>query len=335
MAPKAKTKVSKSDQSKKTKNAEDLTFGLKNKNKSKKVQQYVNNVQQQVKGENVKGGTEAAFAKSQADKNAKKAAAKQAALLASLTKGKDNTKTKVVDVPEGPTVEEMKMEQKIDLYVDPRGPAEVDMVCRDFLKACEDEKYGWFWECPSAMPGKPCAYRHALDEGYILKKDRPKPEDEDYETSVTEKVQAELDKLDKSGGTPVTEESFKVWKEKVQKEREIELKALLEEEAKKKKSRSDKKADGEKVEQSAISGKDLFSINPELFIDDAKAQKVDDYNEDEAYLDEMRAEEEQLMAEHAELKRKMLEEAEEAFDEGAFAEEDLEDLDDLELDDLE
>lgn len=33
----------------------------------------------------------------------------------------------------------------------------------------ENNKYGWFWECPN---GETCIYRHALPPGYVLKKDK-------------------------------------------------------------------------------------------------------------------------------------------------------------------
>lgn len=44
-------------------------------------------------------------------------------------------------------------------------------ICKFFLDAVEKSKYGWFWECPN---GEKCIYRHALPQGYILKKDKKK-----------------------------------------------------------------------------------------------------------------------------------------------------------------
>lgn len=37
------------------------------------------------------------------------------------------------------------------------------IVCKFFLDAIEEEKYGWFWVCPNG--GKACKYRHALPPG--------------------------------------------------------------------------------------------------------------------------------------------------------------------------
>lgn len=36
--------------------------------------------------------------------------------------------------------------------------------------AVEKRTYGWFWECPNG--GDKCQYRHALPEGYVLKRDK-------------------------------------------------------------------------------------------------------------------------------------------------------------------
>ena len=41
-------------------------------------------------------------------------------------------------------------------------------ICKYFLEAVENSKYGWFWTCPKG--GDQCNYRHALPKGYVLKK---------------------------------------------------------------------------------------------------------------------------------------------------------------------
>lgn len=48
-------------------------------------------------------------------------------------------------------------------------------ICKFFLDAVEKSKYGWFWECPN---GERCIYRHALPNGYILKKDKKKMDEQ-------------------------------------------------------------------------------------------------------------------------------------------------------------
>jgi len=41
-----------------------------------------------------------------------------------------------------------------------------DKVCKYFIEAIEDGKYGWFWICPNG--GDKCKYKHALPPGYVL-----------------------------------------------------------------------------------------------------------------------------------------------------------------------
>ena len=40
-----------------------------------------------------------------------------------------------------------------------------DKVCKYFIEAIEDGKYGWFWVCPNG--GDKCMYKHALPAGYV------------------------------------------------------------------------------------------------------------------------------------------------------------------------
>lgn len=40
-----------------------------------------------------------------------------------------------------------------------------DKVCKFFIQAIEDGKYGWFWICPNG--GDKCMYKHALPPGYV------------------------------------------------------------------------------------------------------------------------------------------------------------------------
>lgn len=40
-----------------------------------------------------------------------------------------------------------------------------DKVCKYFVSAVEDGKYGWFWTCPNG--GDKCMYKHSLPPGYV------------------------------------------------------------------------------------------------------------------------------------------------------------------------
>ena len=47
-----------------------------------------------------------------------------------------------------------------------------DKVCKYFIEAVENGKYGWFWICPNG--GDKCMYRHSLPEGFVLKTNEQK-----------------------------------------------------------------------------------------------------------------------------------------------------------------
>ena len=49
-------------------------------------------------------------------------------------------------------------------------------MCKFFLRAIEDAKYGWFWECPNGGTG--CMYRHALPPGFVFKTKKKSDDDE-------------------------------------------------------------------------------------------------------------------------------------------------------------
>lgn len=62
-------------------------------------------------------------------------------------------------------------------------------VCKHFLDAIENSKYGWFWVCPGG--GDNCMYRHALPPGFVLKKDKKK-EEKAEEISLEELIENEV-----------------------------------------------------------------------------------------------------------------------------------------------
>lgn len=62
-------------------------------------------------------------------------------------------------------------------------------VCKFFLDAIENNKYGWFWVCPGG--GDVCMYRHALPAGFVLKKDKKK-EERGEEISLEDLIEREV-----------------------------------------------------------------------------------------------------------------------------------------------
>ncbi|KAI0719382.1 hypothetical protein C8T65DRAFT_636526 [Cerioporus squamosus] len=149
-----------------------------------------------------------------------------------------------------------------------------DIVCKFFIQAIETEKYGWFWECPN---GESCHYRHALPPGFVLKSQKKALEDAEKANAISleEFLEVERHKLGPNL-TPVTPETFAKWK------RTRMDKKLAEEEALRK-AKDDKHAAGK---NSGMSGRDLFTYNPEWFEDD------DEPEEDEWDLAKYRKEQE-------------------------------------------
>ncbi|KAI8839946.1 hypothetical protein BC829DRAFT_403525 [Chytridium lagenaria] len=300
----------KAQEAKKKTVVEDKTFGLKNKNKSSKVGKYVQQVQQQA---SLIGSTKErkdAEDRKKALANKKAEEEKRKAELAELFKpiaqqqkvpfdralqllqSRAMSKGTKCKFSHDPNIE--RKTSKIDVYTDKReeerkakeavgdvvkrkqgqnNPTEI--VCKYFLEAIENAKYGWFWECPNG--GTQCKYRHALPAGYVLKKKETEQERRDREANEKENEITFEDFLDterhKLGPnlTPITDESFAKWK----KERKARL---AEEEAKRAKEKADafKKFKAGVKSGMAFSGKELFDFNPEL---------ANNYDDDDGAMD--------------------------------------------------
>lgn len=104
-----------------------------------------------------------------------------------------------------------------------------DKVCKFFIQAVEDGKYGWFWTCPNG--GDKCMYRHNLPPGFVLKTKEQRAAEkalmdksplntltlEDFLESERHKLTGTL--------TPVTPESFAKWKKERLDKRQAEEEA--------------------------------------------------------------------------------------------------------------
>lgn len=165
-------------------------------------------------------------------------------------------------------------ETKLKEVIDKKHAAEktnaTTIICKYFLEAVEKSLYGWFWECSN---GSKCIYRHALPPGYVLKKDKKK-EDKEDKISLEELIETERAGLG-SATTKVTLESFLSWKKRKVEEKK---QALLEEERKKLK-------DFKSGKQFGISGREMFSFNPDLVHDNSM-------EDDEATFDFIREKDE-------------------------------------------
>lgn len=250
----------------KAKAAEDKTFGLRNKNKSKKVQAHIDQVKSGVDGGLAK--KKEADAKRRAEeKKASEEAKKEAAALFGVVQQKVpfgvDPKSILCEFfkkglcNKGPKckfshdVNVGRKDAKKDLYTDARAEKEedtmdnwdeeklrsvilskhgnpkttTDIVCKYFIDAVENGKYGWFWVCPNG--GNECKYRHSLPPGFVLKTKEQKrlekiASDSAPKITLEEFIDLERGRLDRSSFTPITLETFAVWKKKVQAKREDE-----------------------------------------------------------------------------------------------------------------
>jgi len=149
-----------------------------------------------------------------------------------------------------------------------------DIICKEFLDAVENNKYGWFWECP--VGGKNCKYKHALPPNFVLKKDRKKAEKETEGITIEDLIEKERAQLDSSKCTKVTLQSFVAWKKKKLREA-----ALAE-----KKDQAKKKKELKAGTTGGMSGRDMFMLDPSIL-----NQHVDDDDDGEEF-DLIREEEE-------------------------------------------
>ena len=231
---KAQEKESKkAAQKKKEKMLEDKTFGLKNKNKSAKVQQYVQSQEKSI----MNAGTDARSRHLDAQKK------EQAKARKALKKAKE--------------AEQAALFGEALMAVSKKGPkfsgkaGKVESKGRDADDG-EDKKGGQSraMKLMYQMDAKEMEDRLKEDPNYV-----PTLEDE-----VEAQRQKKLKELQASGkkGTPVTEETFKAWQDKKRKRKEAANKKLVEQEMKKKKG-------GKGL--SVLSGRELYNYKRDLFKD--------------------------------------------------------------------
>ncbi|XP_043641862.1 zinc finger CCCH domain-containing protein 15 homolog [Drosophila teissieri] len=289
----------KTEQKKKEKVIEDKTFGLKNK-KGNKQQKFIQQVQKQVQSGGQHPRQDGDKRKEEKDK--KLAEQREMALIfkpvqtQKVEKGTDPKSVVCAFFKQGTCTKgdkckfshDLSLENKVEkrsIYVDMRDEDDpmtnwddaklkevvekkssgekqrptTDIICKFFLEAVEKSKYGWFWECPN---GGKCIYRHALPAGYVLKRDKKK-EEKPTEISLVDLIEKERAALGPNQ-TRVTLESFLAWKKRKIAEKKAKLAA--EEER--------KKSDFSKGKQFGISGREMFSFNPDL-VDDGPMEEGD------------------------------------------------------------
>ncbi|KAG6332764.1 hypothetical protein ID866_6320 [Astraeus odoratus] len=138
-----------------------------------------------------------------------------------------------------------------------------DIVCKFFIEAIETKKFGWFWECPN---GEKCQYRHALPPGFVLKSEKKAAEEAAKANviSLEDFIETERHKLG-ANLTPVTPETFAVWKKTRMDKKLAETEAL-------RKAKEQQHAAGKNT---GMSGRDLFQFNPEWFEEEEEEEDWD------------------------------------------------------------
>ncbi|XP_006011535.1 zinc finger CCCH domain-containing protein 15 [Latimeria chalumnae] len=134
------------------------------------------------------------------------------------------------------------------------------IVCKYFLDAIENNKYGWFWVCPGG--GDNCMYRHALPPGFVLKKDKKK-EEKDEEISLEDLIEKERAALGPNV-TRITLETFLAWKKRKRQEKIEKAEQEMEK----------RKADFKAGKSLGVSGREVFEFRPELV--DADDEEADE-----------------------------------------------------------
>ncbi|CAN8024720.1 unnamed protein product [Ixodes persulcatus] len=291
----------KTEMKKKEKVIEDKTFGLKNK-KGAKTQKFIQQVEKQVKFGNqpakkveavpVKKKTEAEDLNSlfRPVQKVEKGADPKSVLCAFFKQGtcgkgdkckfshditierKAEKRDIYTDVRDSDTMENWDEAKLAEVVEQKHGEAErrmpkTDIICKHFLDALEQNKYGWFWECPSG--GQKCHYRHAVPPGFVLKKnkknaDEVKPEDT---LTIEDLIETERAKLG-SNLARITLESFLAWK-----------KAKIQERQATEQKERDRKRDEFKAGRNmGLSGRDMFTFRPELADDDQNEEDEEAYD---------------------------------------------------------
>lgn len=279
---------------KKDKIVEDKTFGLKNK-KGAKTQKYIQQVHKQVKGNLAKNEAPKANKKEEKKKELEELnAIFRPVTTQKVERGVDPKSVLCAFFKQGQCTKgdkckfshDLKIEKKSEkksVYVDMRDDKEggmenwddetlrdavekkhgaankskppTDIICKFFIEALEQNKYGWFWDCPNG--GNKCHYRHALPPGFVLKKDKKKLDNKPA-IAMEELVEVERSKLPHDL-PKLTLQSFLQWKKRKIEERKAKLA----------KEEAEKKAEYKAGRNIGLSGRDMFTFNPELAQDSA------------------------------------------------------------------
>lgn len=290
----------KTEMKKKEKVIEDKTFGLKNK-KGAKTQKFIQQVQHQVKFGNqpakkVEAQAQTVKKKGEAEdlnqllfrpvQKVEKGADPKSVLCAFFKQGtcgkgdkckfshdltierKAEKRDIYTDVRDQDTMDNWDEAKLAEVVEKKHGEAErrmpkTDIICKHFLDALEQNKYGWFWECPNG--GQKCHYRHAVPPGFVLKKNKKNVDEiKSAEETLTIEDLIETERAKLGGNLArITLETFLAWK-----------KAKIREKQDSEQKERDRKRDEFKAGRSiGLSGRDMFTFRPELADEDGQDEE--------------------------------------------------------------
>lgn len=291
MAPKA----DKAKAAQKEKVAVDKTFGMKNKNKSKVVQKYIKSIHQ-----NATGSSNRASQEEKREKDAKANDLQQKALMASLFNLKTDKKGKGYD----PVAKKKKEAEEADAIAAGRKLSEEmlktiiegiantirltnpktgirmsELGGHPIIQALKEKHVDVFRTIQlllfiKAQEGKVFWLDDAESSNPMIRCQ----EDVDHEVAPDgrslEEIIEERRRALTGPGTPITEETFQAWKKKKEEERLSKVESDRSAEA--------KKSGGKALH--VMSGRDLFTYDASLFVDDEEAAGADEYDEREERL---------------------------------------------------
>ena len=243
---------------------EDLTFGLKNKNKSSKVKQFIERAEKSIK-----------YSHGQADKEKAKEVKKEAKLAKQL----QDEELRIL-FNEGISGQFGKKKNKSSNVAEKLGIAEQSKEVAALLEQFSSDS-----ESDDDDPNDGVIY---LDD------DEPVAVEVFREKTIEDIIEEQRAKLASEGkvGTPVTAESFAKWRAAKLAKRQADAEAKVKIELTKKKG-------GKGL--SVLSGKELFNFNAALFVDDDAA--LDATEENALSADTKRSEEEAEAIAKAEAER--------------------------------
>lgn len=306
---------------------------------------FVQQVKSSAVSGNMKGGTGSEIQQQKDAKSKKTAEAKASMLFSQLFGGIENKKTMTeAEAAKPKSQEELKAEKKLNWYVDIRDQRNMGLPCSDwsddqireyvmnklansstsvickfYIEAIRGNQIGWFWKCPNG--GDECKYLHFLLPGTSINPTRHSDDPEEDDEPIDERLERERAALP-PGGTPVSLSSFTAWKKRKEEERINAIKAEMAV------AEGKKRGGHGNVQGPVLTGKDLFTFNPDLFIDDDGAAGAEAYEEDKTYWAEVQQENQRAL-DQANENALNLAVQEIALDENVFAGDDDVDLDEL------